>query len=280
MSIRRPSIVFAAVLICLGTLTSHPVQAYIPPSEYIVKSMLQKKAGLKMIRTRGTVMALTAEGGLTGARFIEEALFDSASGVLRSTALDETGRELYSVERQLGQPTADREPRTLVSLLLFESRPGPLLNELRRWDIPVREEEELLKLPTEVERRAAEQTFFGRQKLPSGLLVSWVIGDRSSNQLWVQKDKFVPARLLLRTGDAHDIQFDSYQITREVPMPRVMLVSKGKEQVLREEIQDITINSAELIETKKTVANGFTEIGDSAESEIRDLIRRYYSVLR
>ncbi|MBU6374716.1 MAG: hypothetical protein KGQ59_01860, partial [Bdellovibrionales bacterium] len=49
--------------------------AYIPPSEYIVKTMVQKKSALKHLRARGAVMALTPEGRLAGPRFTEELVF-------------------------------------------------------------------------------------------------------------------------------------------------------------------------------------------------------------
>lgn len=266
--------------IALLSAVSTPALAYIPPSEFILKMAMQKKAPLKVIRTRGSVMGMSGDGNLTGTRFVEEALYDASTGVLRSVALDETGRELYSIERTLERDSSSKEPRAVVSALLFEHRLGNLLPLLRKWDIPVKQEEELLKLPTEADRRNAERTFLGRQKLASGLQVSWVIGEKSSNQLWIEKDTFLPSKLSLKTGEGYEIQFDSYRMTKEVPTPRVITVSRGTDQILRQELQDVTVNSSELAESKRTVANGFTEIGDSADNEVRELIRRYYSIIR
>ncbi len=280
MILRRSLVSVALLSMVLSSMASTRALAYIPPSEFIIKTMLQKKVALKLIRTRGSVMGMTGDGNLTGIRFVEEALYDSSSGTLRSVALDETGRELYSIERTLERDSSGKEPRALVSALLFENRMGNLLPLLRRWDIPIKQEEELLKLAGEAERRDAEKTFFGRQKLASGLQVSWVIGEKSSNQLWIEKDTFLPSKLSLKSGDGYEIQFDSYRMTKEVPTPRVITVTRGSEQVLRQEFQDVSVNSSELAETKRTVANGFTEVGDSADNEVRELIRRYYSLIR
>jgi len=280
MILLRSLVSVAILLMGLSTVLSTHALAYIPPSEFIIKTMLQKKAALKLIRTRGSVIGTIGDGSLTGTRFVEESLYDSSSGILRSVALDETGRELYSVERTLERDSSGKEPRALVSALLFENRMGNLLPLLRRWDIPIKQEEELLKLSDEAERREAEKTFFGRQKFASGLQVSWVIGEKSSNQLWIEKDTFLPSKLSLTSGDGYEIQFDSYRLTKEVPTPRLITVTRGNEKILRQEIQDVSVNSSELAETNRVVANGFTEIGNSADSEVRELIRRYYSIIR
>jgi len=280
MILRRSLVSVVILSMALSTVLSTNALAYIPPSEFIIKTMLQKKAALKLIRTRGSVIGTIGDGSLTGTRFVEESLYDSSSGILRSVALDETGRELYSVERTLERDSSGKEPRALVSALLFENRMGNLLPLLRRWDIPIKQEEELLKLSDEAERREAEKTFFGRQKFASGLQVSWVIGEKSSNQLWIEKDTFLPSKLSLTSGDGYEIQFDSYRLTKEVPTPRLITVTRGNEKILRQEIQDVSVNSSELAETNRVVANGFTEIGNSADSEVRELIRRYYSIIR
>ncbi|NDD93323.1 hypothetical protein EBZ37_14735, partial [bacterium] len=226
------------------------------------------------------VMALTSEGRLAGPRFTEEVTYDSKTGALRSVALDEEGRELYSVERSLVKDSHERDPKTLISMILFESRAGLVIPQLKKWEIPVKQEDELLKLATEAERRAAERTFLGRQKTSAGLQVSWVIGEKNSNQLWIEKDVFLPTRLNFKFSDEYTVQFDSYRTVKEVLFPRVITVSKGAEQIFRQELQDFAVNSGASADNSKAVVGGFTETGESAESELRELIRKYYSVIR
>ncbi|MBU6376079.1 MAG: hypothetical protein KGQ59_08795, partial [Bdellovibrionales bacterium] len=190
------------------------------------------------------------------------------------------GRELYSVERSVSKPSSERDSKTLIAMLLFESRAGFVIPELRKWEIPVKLEDELLKLPTELERRSSEKTFLGKQKGPSGLQVSWVIGEKIGNQLWVEKDAFLPSRLILKQTDEYTFQFDSYRLVKEISLPRSVTVIKGAEQVFRQEFQDFSVNTAATVEAQKPVVGGFTEVGEAADAELRELIRKYYSVLR
>ncbi len=254
--------------------------AYIPPSEYISRTMAQKRQSLKSAKIRGVVLGLNNEGALTGARFIEETVYDGLTGTVRSFALDEQNTELYRMERSIHKEGATKDSATLVSSVLFETKPMLLLTEFKRWDIPVKTEDDFAKIQDEAERRNAEKTFFGRQKLPGGLQVSWVIGDPKGNQLWIEKDTFLPVKILLTGSEKTEVNFDNFRVTREVPFPRVLSVTSEKELVFREEIQDVTINPTDLSDSRKAAGLGFTEAGNAVDSEVRDLIRKYYKLVR
>jgi len=279
MLIRR-STLFAVLPALLAGMGSMEARAYIPPSEYVLKKVLQKRLPLKNVRLRGMVAGLRPDGRSTGTRFVEETFYDAASRTLHSSAFDETGRELYSVERNLGGGGEAGEPRALVWATLFEARFSNFLPLLRKWDIPVKLESELLKLADEPERRAVEKMHLGRQKLASGFQVSWVLGETSSNQLWIEKDSFVPSRLIFKSGDGSDLRIDEYSSTKEIPTPRTMTLSRGSEQLLREEIQDANVNLPAPPAMARGRAGGFTDAGNAADRETRDLILRYYRILR
>jgi len=257
-----------------------PAWAYIPPSEYLVKTMAQKKSGLHSLRIRGNVIGLTAEGGLSGAKFTEETIVDLQGGTMRSLALDDSGRELYSTERSLKKTSTNREPWSLVSGLIFESQPAALVRLLKRWDVPVKEESELLKLPDEKERQKAEMTFFARQKRASGLQISWVIGEKSSSQLWIEKDTFLPVKIILKSSDGVEVGFENYRLTKDIPFPRLLTLHRGSAPVFREEVVDLVVNTPDLAQNKRSSLEGFTDAGDSADNETRELIRRYFSLVR
>jgi hypothetical protein len=244
--------------------------------------MVEKRATLKSIVLRGSVVGLTSGGGLIGTRFQVESTFDLASGAMKSRATDDAGRLLFSVVRLGDRRAHELELRSLVSGLLFENRSAYLMGTLKTFAIPVRTEDELLKLPTESQRRAIEVTSFGRQKLTSGLKVSWVIGQKQGNQLWIEKDSFFPARLIVKSSEPYDLQFDSFRLVQQVPVPRIITVSKSSEQLFREEVQDVTINPplAGAFDSLTESGEAFTSQGEAADSDLKDLIRRFYSVLR
>jgi hypothetical protein len=254
--------------------------AYIPPSEYLTRTMAQKRQALKSAKIRGVVLGLNSEGALTGARFIEETIYDGLTGTIRSFALDEQNTELYRMERSIHKESQTKDSATLVSTVLFETKPMLLINEFKRWDVPVKTEDDLIKFQSEEERRNAEKTFFGRQKLPGGLQVSWVIGDSKGNQLWIEKDTFLPVKILLTGSEKTEVNFDSFKVSREVPFPRVLSVTSEKELVFREEVQDVTINPTDLSDSRKAAGLGFTEAGNAVDSEVRELIRKYYKLVR
>ena len=269
-----------AALLFVAMLAPVVAQAYIPPSEFIMKGVAQKRSPLKSARVRGVVLGINNEGALTGAKFTEETLYDGQSGMIRSYALDEQNTELYRSERMINKEVAAKESAPLVSTVLFESKPQNMLVQFRRWGLPIKTEEELLRLSDEAERRSVEKTFFARQKLTAGLQVSWVLGEKAGNQLWVEKDTFLPVRILLSGSDKVDILVENYRVTREVPFPRLITVSLDQERVFREEIQEFTVNPAETADSRKGAQLGFTEAGNSADGDVRELIRTYYKLVR
>ncbi|MFN7685575.1 MAG: hypothetical protein ACK5QT_09205 [Oligoflexia bacterium] len=277
----------------LALSTSAAAYAYVPPSEFILKQLCQKRSALKSVRIRAVVQGVTVEGVPSGSKFIEETYYDAQSGVLKSVALDLQKNELFRAERNLfDSPKSgelkNRESAPLVTSLLFESRLAPMVSLLRRWEIPIKTEEDLLRLGNEESRRNAEKTFLARQKQPSGLQVSWVIGDKSGNQLWIEKDTFLPSKLLLLNSQAGsepmEFSFANYRTAREVSFPRMMTLRLEGVGLIREEVQEVTLNPVEPHESRgeaRKLANlGFTEAGMAAESEVRELIRTFYKYVR
>lgn len=259
--------------------------AYIPPSEFIARTMVQKRAPMKSARLRGRVMGFNSAGGPSGVQFISETHYDAASGVLRCTALDEQGRELFRMERYARKESEAQDPAQLITQVLLETRAPQLVTELKRWSLPVVTEEELLKLADEAERRSVEKTFFARQKLPTGLQVAWVIGEKNGNQLWIEKDTFLPVKLLFTpaSGDSErlEVGFEGFRTIREVPFPKFISLQEGGRPVLREELQEVSVNPAsDQHDSRKQAAFGFTEAGNAASSELRELIRRFYKTVR
>jgi hypothetical protein len=274
-SLQRFSGLFLAVAIGLGT--AGVAHAYVPPSHFLVKTLAAKKAGAKAVRYRTVVQAL--EGGHpSGPRFRQLTVYDFGTHVLRSTAQDDQGHDLYVIERRLGM--AGSAP--LADYLIFENQAALVELQLKSVGIPIRTEEDLASLPDEEARVKAERTFLSRWKSD----VAWVVGERGKPdaQLWLEKDAFLPLRLAARRdGEEYELRFDGFRFTREVPFPRAVTLLKGVAEsarpALREELTEVNLVSS-APELRTAATPGFTEAGNSADSAVRDLIQAYYQYLR
>ena len=267
--------------------------AYVPPSQFIVKSVAAKKAGYKGFRVRSFVSAM--EGARAGnVHFKEVMIYDAHSRLLRSRAYDEGGRLLYSAERRLSDPHS-RQASVKTGQLLFFGDAEILSASMKDGGVPVRVEAELAPMKDEQERRDAET---GTVERWNGT-VCWVAGPqlerkpREPGQLWVEKDSFLPVRAVLSTDDGMiDVRFEGYRFHREFPFPRhislampavdkVEKTAEGfsKNIVVRAETSEVVVNPA-MSEFRQPFSPGFTDAGNSADSAVRDLIRVYYKFLR
>ena len=274
----------AALGLCAGFFWATAASAYIPPSQFIVRTMAVKRQGNKAFRVRTTVYEM--EGQRTsGTSFKQITVFDLNSRVMRSRAYDNAGKELYAVERRLHEhsPIAGGLP---VAALLLDQSTDSLSRVLRTAGIPIRTEAELSDMKDEEERRSTEVTSLGRL----GSVVGWVIGpgkkDLAWPQLWIEKDTFHPMRLVERTDEGTlDVRFSEFRYYKEIPFPRVITVLRAsrdegaQEPMLREELADVIINP-EMGEMRSPLVQGFTDAGNSADGSVRDLIRLYYASLR
>lgn len=269
-----------------GCVLASPAHAYIPPSQFIVKRVAEKHAGFKGIRLRSVVTAMEA-GRPTAVHFKQITLIDPATRQIRSRAYDDSGRELYAIDRYLmGTPNITRESQLapFTNNLLFDMNWEAMIATLKGMGIPVRSEADLLEVPTEEERRKMEVSSLKRL----GGTVAWVIGPvRKSGtdpQLWVEKDTFIPVRIIGKIGgESVDLQFESHRYFREFPFPKTITLHKPDddkpEPLLRDELGDLVVNP-DMAEIRSKLTPGFTDAGNSADGPVRDLIRRYYQVVR
>lgn len=215
----------------------------------------------------------------TSVKFRSTTLFNAQTRELMSWASDENDRKLYAVSRKQRLLGA-------LSAVLLESEVREAVHSLRQARVPIRGEDELLALPDEIARRAAEVTDFVRWKST----FAWVIGDPKSwdPQFWFEKDTFLPARLVFQPkdfGSTVDVRFENYRFQQDFPYPKLLFVA-GKETpiFLKDELVDVAVNidPAQLkipVEGRAPVT-GWTDAGNSASGSVRDLISRYYEIVR
>ena len=257
--------------------------AYVPPSEFIIKSMAAKKRGMNSIKVKSLVSEIQGDKP-TGVRFRQTLTFDAQKNTVHRSAQDEQGRELFVFERELGSSSEVVLP---VDLLLLSARQSAVMESLRKREIPIKSEAELLKYETEEERRSSEQVELSKlQPLTAGagVLVAWVLAkDGLSGEgprFWVEKDTFLPLRLSVRAEDA-EVRFEGFRWVKEVPFPRVTELSMSRKIFAREEAQEIVVNGDAASATQSGgVSAGFTEFGNCADSGLRDFIRRYYRLVK
>jgi hypothetical protein len=263
----------AASLIALGGSTA--ALAYVPPSSFIIKSVASKHGGFKGVKVRSIVTAMEGEKPGT-TRFKVVTYFNPQTGTLHAHAYDERGQKLYSVERRDDSATA-------ADALLFWRDESKVAAALKARGIPIRTEDELLKMKDEDERRLSEQERLARWNSS----IAWVIGApaEGSPQLWIEKDSFLPLRLIAGprpesdSSDQVDLQFEGQRHYREFPFPRVVVAVQKKQPLFRDEVQDVTL-VLDANEFKNPLTPGFTEAGNSASGSMRDLIQKYFEVLR
>jgi hypothetical protein len=274
MGMRKPFLFLAAFLLPLAS-----AWAYIPPSSFILKSITSKHAGLKGLRVRSTVTVMD-EGKPGTTRFKAVTFFNPATQTVHAYAFDDRNQKLYGVERR-------PEGATAADAVLFWKDERSLNIALKARGLPVRSDDELLKMKDEDERRAAEDEHLTRWNAG----VVWVIGGSKSSksgnfddpQLWVEKDSFLPLRLIAAPqpeSEIVDLHFEGQRYYHEFPYPKTILAfNKKKVPLFKDEVQDVAL-SIDGNEFKTPVMPGFTETGNNAPSAVRELIQKYFEVLR
>lgn len=304
------------VLLALATITAgSPLRsawAYIPPANFMLRTLAKKHKSYRQIVIRSTVSA--PEGGTAGGlRFREETVFFPASGVLKSWAMDEQGNHLYETEAR-GKSVAP------ASALLFEASIGQLEADLRGKGIPVLTANEYDALANEQpEPQAAEPAHLAPERareskaaapgnpairqahpVPEKTFMTrwnsstvWVIGADDPKakatvpQVWLEKDTFLPLRLLASPGleaggELGDARFENYRYSREFPYPRTIFfyhAPADKQPVLRDDLNDLIVDGGSDLSRAK-VGQGFTPAGESAAAPLHELIRSYYNMIR
>lgn len=289
MSIHLGLAVLASAALGVFSSSAH---AYIPPSQYILKSWVKSRNNVGVFRVRSNVIAYD-NGKPTESHFRQLTVYDPKTRSLRARAYDLSGRELYSVERRIPDAVAAAngsagEYNPLVGALLFDRDLDAVSAILRSGGIPIRTEAELVQMKDENERRASEVQSFARYRGA----VAWVIGPGVSDlvwpQLWFEKDSFLPIRLIQKSSEGTvDVKFEAFRMSGTVGFPGVVSVSpasKNKEEDPRllwfkEELTEFT-TTADPKELKGSGSVGFTSEGNQLDGRLKDTIRRYFSVLR
>jgi hypothetical protein len=259
--------------------------AHIPPGEFVVRNLAQKKLPFRSIRVKTQVTAL-GDANLGGLGFRETTWFDASTGTVRSRAYDEAGHELFGIDRKLSSEEVKLSPATRMIRLLFSSNSINLQRELVAAGIPVQPETE--QKPTLLRwRETVAWVFGGPQRSAEEKLAirSGSAASATSPELWIEKDTFLPLRIVAQAGTQWlDTTFEGYRFYKDFPFPKTIRLSRDGLPLLQVEQQDVAVGADVSSELKKPLSTGqtagLTPAGQAASAEIRSLIQMYYEWMR
>jgi len=252
--------------------------AYIPPSQFIVRTWINKHGGVKNVKVRSNVTAFVDDKP-TDVHFKETTIYNSDTNTIKSWVSDDSDRKLFVIEKNAANLST-------ISKLLFMADSREVVRVLRDRGIPIRLEDELLAMRTELERTKSENESIARWN--GGL--AWVIGsvnppDAFNPQLWFEKDTFLPLRMIFvspKDRETYDFRVEGYRYSREFPYPRVLsVIKKGNGTLFSSQLLELAVNADQSKGSRGDSSTpGYTDAGNSLSSAQRDLIRQYYDVVR
>jgi hypothetical protein len=279
----------------LGFVIAKTALAYIPPAGFLIKNMASKRSGLKTLKISSTVSGYDS-GKPSGIHFKTISFYSNINQTWRSAAYDDAGTELFAIEKK-----AQEIP--LSWSVLFEASSREMVKNLERAEIVVNEPREEKPAEKPSSRKSPEPLPSGTVKLSHSAAddpipentflkrwngaVAWVIGKPTASQFWVEKDSFLPVRLIVKD---QDIQYSHYRYSQDLPFPRVISLSvtstgaKPGDMQFEEAIGDSSVNTAgnERVLNmgsfgKDATPEGFfTDAGNSAPGALKDLLKKYY----
>lgn len=255
---------------------SFPAWAYIPPASFILHEVAKKHVSYSTIRVRTNIVALDGNGNPTGLRLRETTFVDTKETSLRSWVTDESGKVLYSVERLLNVPSKGFKTPA-VAEVLFDTNAVRMASVLKSVGI---------QIPRGKSADVADENTGGdKMSLKRwNHTVAWVLG--KSAQLWIEKDTFIPVRVIApprNESQLFDYQMENFKYYDEYAYPRLgTLYEVGKKNpILKTELLDAVLDpNLPPSEFPKEKSEGFTDAGQSASSQVRDLIETYYRLIR
>ena len=281
----------------LFSIESH---AYITPAPYLLQTIAKKRAGLKTFIFKSKVSAIQSDGK-PGAVFLARNSIDLVRHTIRIRLMDESGREFFSTEKQFNAPTqreAGRDLSFISDVLLVDNDPAVLRQVLVDAGVPIQAQAGVTVEPIKDEmiRNPSEAEYLGRW---SGA-VYWVVGHKARAQWWIEKDTFLPQRLVLPASNTNTLglsetkvgaieyRLSQYRYPKEIPFPRQVEIylrpelgsESGERLVMREEISEMEINTP-LTDLRQPVrSSGSLDSQSAVSSNVRASVQAYLSLLR
>lgn len=263
--------------------------AYIPPSQYLVNQVVKKRAKKKKLWIASKII-LFDDGEPTNQTLMEVVVVDYVKKNIQSRifATNELGKKVLifaTVRKLYSKAKGVEDTGPITNLLLFGARSDEVTRELMINGVPIQRESALALLEDELARRKAENTSLRRWNKK----FMWVIGKELSgsvrSQLWLEKDSFLPSRLVKRLTDDLDDQMEiaevrlsDHRFSRGYNYPGKIQFLRGEEIQFEVNLSKIAVNPKK--KYKLPEERGLTEAGNDESSDIRKLITRFYKTIR
>ncbi len=240
--------------------------AYVPPSEFIVKNIAAKHTGLRTIKITQKISQL--DPSLQVTTQVKEVLrLDFRTETAQSVIMDAQGQAVHLRE---GVPIPG------LWKLVFSPNPATIASVLMQSGVPIQTEAELLKLPTEAERRAAENESIVRLRGHT----AWLLGaEKSQGKLWIEKDVFLPFQWgRIKDGDWCESQFDLYASQKGFPYPRQI-------EILQRNNPEDRVDLGIRLELTEIVANFESRektpvVAPDMSDAVKKLLENYYRLIQ
>lgn len=218
-------------------LYCHPEYAlgYILPSEYILRTWINKHSQLKKIKITQLVKLTTSS-----IEFKEIIKYTTKKFRFQSWIFDKKENLLSFKEKQLSA-------LSLIMQLFLDKHSGKLAHSLNENKIPILTEAEIFAFETEEEQLSKRKQSFSRTDRGQ---IAWVIGEKkalqeiNTPQLWFEKNTFLPLILAYenKAGMVLKFEFSDYHFYDEFPFPHSITVTHSKELLISIQILEIIFN--------------------------------------
>lgn len=299
------SLVFWVPVMGIFLASVQGVNAYIPPSQYLLKSWIKKRGipghGKKPLRITSLIEELDPSSPpdsptprLTGNAFRDITWIFFEAGKLKSIAKEgansskDLQKELPYEEKRYLTIEKSKPQASPLAGLLFLSSFEEAAAKLKSAGTPLLTDSDLLKLRSESTRRQAEKTSLKRLNGH----VSWVIGQ----DFWIEKDTFYPLRLGYELAAPEHSQqgrfefdFRNYAASGDFFYPRNIRVLKDGKPFCNVTVTE-TASDGEASKWPGSAQSrsrpldkpslNFLEGWEPSPSAIKELILTYYEALR
>ncbi len=278
-------------LLLLASFIGTAAFAAIPPSEFVVKSMVAKRLGPKGLKIRSVI-----KDPASAKSVLVITVLSFSSGVVRTRFHAQSGTQEPApkeawIAHKASMSESNNLPTAFLPTILYSPEFVKVENNLILAGVPIRTEDYLLSLEDELARQQAEISSMKRiQGRPQ-----WVFGVvqppkdqkalKTPAELWVEKDRFIPTQLVSPQQNLNfDFRFESYSYAKDFPYPRRLQVwDREKEQLLlTEEVIEFTPLAQEPQELNLSAVSqvGEQELATIEDEGARALIREYVLKMR
>lgn len=257
-------------------LLSQDALAYISPTYLIVKKLAAKHSGSSVV-VRSTVTPIAPEN-TSPRRFKVITEYRAEKGTLSTIVGGGIGQKVQSRETGNDSTSTMTPFSQALDALLYEVRPERLMKALRRAGVPIKTPAEVASTKLKEDKYAIEDTRLSK----FNKFVAVVIGveGRDRGQLWVEKETFLPLRLIVKDGSKiSEVRFSKFKPIGKFVFPQSMTFVQNSRETFTEELSEINLlkqNQPSELEKKGNLP-GTTP----SESDVtKDVVQSYLEIAR